>query len=743
MKNIFLLFINLITLNILTAQLSLVTNGVSHSITFDATTANVNNGTYTSAAGGVSNTPVAGQLDTDAWEFIGLSAGDVLFGGSSGSSDYRRGTSSGGVSTGGLYAFDVDNGGAVDRALGIQTTGSDMTPGSITLKAQNNTGAIITSLTIDYEVHEYNDKSNAIFVTFSHSQNNLVFNNELALDVGTPTASTGGSWVVNSKSVTISNLNIPISGNYFFKWHIHNNSGTTSRDEIALDNIVITPSSAGCALAIEPTIASSNISTRLTTCDGTQIFWDNGDGSNRIVVLSTNPIVGTPSDLIKYDAIAYYGQTTTLNAGEYIVYNGTNNVFNLAGLSATTTYHIAVFEYNGSGCGENYFNTSGTTSFTTSTCSICPQITSVLVDGCNNSGTCTNEGEGEFVMMRNGDHYLPIRRNEELVNTNILYYSTSFPASTTFTDQYTSNTTLINDLNSIAGCTVFKNALEVEVIEVNANMLFIKDNFCTDSYDFSSFCGRTIYVFMSVDRSWSIGGSFKNYSAAPGTRHFRTDFSGLVLDGTCTTTDYAFEPSLLSGQTDGDYVLYDGSQNATYGNGCNPTNAPLPINLLNFNAHYNNRKVSTYWTTVSELENDYFTVERSRDGIFFNEIGIIQGAGNSSIELNYQFTDKTPFKGISYYRLKQTDYNGSVSYSEIRSILIDKNGLEIIVLESEFYVLSKNYPVQIGVYDLGGKLINNSTLNSKDDRIEFNVAMGMYIISASNQKENVKLKVIK
>ncbi|MDF2437580.1 MAG: Protein of unknown function precursor [Bacteroidota bacterium] len=95
------------------------------------------------------------------------------------------------------------------------------------------------------------------------------------------------------------------------------------------------------------------------------------------------------------------------------------------------------------------------------------------------------------------------------------------------------------------------------------------------------------------------------------------------------------------------------------------TVSPLPIELLDFNAKYNNGVVNVFWTTVSETNNDYFTILRSENGIEFHDIGTVDGAGNSTSVLNYSSDDKKPLRGTSYYQLKQTDFDGKISYSRI------------------------------------------------------------------------------
>ncbi|MCK6650293.1 MAG: DUF2341 domain-containing protein, partial [Bacteroidia bacterium] len=92
---------------------------------------------------------------------------------------------------------------------------------------------------------------------------------------------------------------------------------------------------------------------------------------------------------------------------------------------------------------------------------------------------------------------------------------------------------------------------------------------------------------------------------------------------------------------------------------------PLPIELLSFTAQYVGENVKLRWETSSEHNNDYFTIERSADGTNFSDIGTVNGAGNSSVHQNYQFIDHDPYEAITYYRLKQTDFDGAFSRSHI------------------------------------------------------------------------------
>ncbi len=84
-----------------------------------------------------------------------------------------------------------------------------------------------------------------------------------------------------------------------------------------------------------------------------------------------------------------------------------------------------------------------------------------------------------------------------------------------------------------------------------------------------------------------------------------------------------------------------------------------PVKLKNFTGEASNNSAELNWITESEISNDYFTIERSRDGYDYYEIGKILGAGSSTVETLYKFTDGSPLKGDIYYRLTETNYDGS------------------------------------------------------------------------------------
>jgi hypothetical protein len=103
----------------------------------------------------------------------------------------------------------------------------------------------------------------------------------------------------------------------------------------------------------------------------------------------------------------------------------------------------------------------------------------------------------------------------------------------------------------------------------------------------------------------------------------------------------------------------------------------LPIQLLAFGARPDPeaRQVVLTWATAQEVNNAYFTIERSQDGRNFRPIVQVPGAGNSRTRLDYRTIDGQPLAGLSYYRLKQTDTDGTFTYSKIVAVFMDDDAL--------------------------------------------------------------------
>ncbi|MCU0421298.1 MAG: endonuclease [Bacteroidia bacterium] len=101
-----------------------------------------------------------------------------------------------------------------------------------------------------------------------------------------------------------------------------------------------------------------------------------------------------------------------------------------------------------------------------------------------------------------------------------------------------------------------------------------------------------------------------------------------------------------------------------------------PVQWLSFDAALNNENVQLHWQTASERNNDFFEIEKSIDGVHFISLGKIKGKGQSSVVSNYYFLDENILSSALdlsaiYYRIKQVDFNGGYSYSEIRKVVFE------------------------------------------------------------------------
>ncbi|MEX2595561.1 MAG: lamin tail domain-containing protein [Salibacteraceae bacterium] len=218
------------------AQWSVTTLGsTTDTITFDATFSGVTNGTFT--GDGLEASPASGRLDSDAWKITGMSDGSSSFGGTATSGDFARGSSSGGVVSGGTYAFEVMTG---DTALGVQPGGSDWTPGDIILRLINNTGSNVDSVYVGYDLYVYNDQGRGNTFNFSYAVNDSTsFTAVPELnDTSTETASATPAWVAFPKSAMVY---APMSNGdtLYLVWTGNDAVGGGSRDEFALDNIAV------------------------------------------------------------------------------------------------------------------------------------------------------------------------------------------------------------------------------------------------------------------------------------------------------------------------------------------------------------------------------------------------------------------------------------------------------------------------------------------------------------------------
>ncbi|MCL4857552.1 MAG: T9SS type A sorting domain-containing protein, partial [Flavobacteriales bacterium] len=176
---------------------------------------------------------------------------------------------------------------------------------------------------------------------------------------------------------------------------------------------------------------------------------------------------------------------------------------------------------------------------------------------------------------------------------------------------------------------------------------------------------------------------------------------------------------------------------------CKITVAVLPIELLSFTGKSIGSSNLLEWKTTTEINNDYFTLERSSNATHFSELGIIEGAGNSNTLLHYQYTDNAPLEGVNYYRLKQTDFDGRFSYSNIVALSNKTTAFSIWNSAETLFIKgdNENSTSSLKIYNLLGELVlekyfqENITINTTD------FSSGIYLVKIQSNENLITQKV--
>lgn len=239
----------------------------------------------------------------------------------------------------------------------------------------------------------------------------------------------------------------------------------------------------------------------------------------------------------------------------------------------------------------------------------------------------------------------------------------------------------------------------------------------------------------AIDRFWKV--LYRSYSANP-TASVKFYYNTAELDGISesdlvaqsgnTSLSCPWNSPTGTVNTSSDYVEVT-SVSTSVPWVLSNNNTPLPIELIKFNVYWksNLKNVAIIkWTTATEINNDYFEVERSSDSMHFKTIARVKGAGNSVQLIDYLFEDTNPLKDEnSYYRLKQTDFNGKFSYSNIVNLkrTDELNNIDFVSVfpnPANAYLLLKintalNQNYEYKIYDYSGKICFTGYIDLKSD----------------------------
>ena len=173
----------------------------------------------------------------------------------------------------------------------------------------------------------------------------------------------------------------------------------------------------------------------------------------------------------------------------------------------------------------------------------------------------------------------------------------------------------------------------------------------------------------------------------------------------------------------------------------------LPVNFNELSLDFQKGGIRVLFSTLSEQNNDYFTVEKSNDGVEFAELGIVDGACNSHELKIYEFLDTNPGDGTVYYRIKQTDFDGRIEYSEIKSLIRVTASRFKIGSAGQIWTIKNNGQTDLAileVVDLSGRIVLKQNIGIYDSNVDVSsLANGLYVVKIGDGNNIWTGKIVK
>lgn len=367
----------------------------------------------------------------------------------------------------------------------------------------------------------------------------------------------------------------------------------------------------------------------------TNLMWDSPLCYDEVlVVASAQPIVQTPSgNGSTYLANAQFGLGAGFAANVFPVFKGIGNSVEVSGLNNGTNYYFKLFTRKGSGW------TTGTT------------LNAVPREG------CTELGDNDVIFI-NEIHYNNSGEDQDegvelfgpagtsLEPYELHFYQFSSPGKCLFYMSFPMSGVIPNQSNGY-GAVWFSAPNMVD----NAGAIALYNRVSQTVVQFFGY-RQTLVAQNGVAAGMTATQPLDEYGGNPS--EFDTFGAGTSMQavgqGNCPA-DFLWEPQLIQSR---------GQVNAAQ--------SPLPIELIDFTATLIGDRVLLKWRTASELNNDYMTIERStspQSGLSFVEIGRVAGAGTSQEVHEYSLWDERPEPGLNYYRLRQVDFDGRETFSDV------------------------------------------------------------------------------
>lgn len=182
---------------------------------------------------------------------------------------------------------------------------------------------------------------------------------------------------------------------------------------------------------------------------------------------------------------------------------------------------------------------------------------------------------------------------------------------------------------------------------------------------------------------------------------------------------------------------------------------PLPVQIIDFYAsNFHDQYALLQWTTVTEINSDYFEVQRSEDGFNWESIGKVTAADNSNAIINYSYQDKYPNSGVNYYRIREVGLNKTDQYTDVRTVAFNvQNTIKVIIDDPDkvinLYVhhMGKVRDANFVMYDVLGKVVVNENKELQDGMNIISISTryispGMYIIKINSEDIFIEKAVV-
>lgn len=552
----------------------------------------------------------------------------------------------------------------------------------------------------------------------------------------------------NGSSVTVTGLTEGTT--YYARIYEFDCTGRLYNMNTAASN----PISFSIFACVYPTTQATSF-TSTPYANGTIINWTRGDGYKRLVFVNTTNSFTMPLDGNNYTANPIYS-----GSGQQCVYNGVGNSVDVKGLNPNTTYYFAVYEFNIEGpCYlANPLIGSATTTATN------PKYIITTIGGAPYSGAfngnvnstiylCNGAGVQLYTNLPDtvvGGVNYPVRWQTSPDGVSNWFTWASYP-STNSVDRY------IRACQSRLGSSstdIYNPTPWVHIVHSPLTTIEPPTN-CTYIYKEGD-------TFFTV--SWTPSVTVDNTGGGLTVKHFlcyatQSNFSDQIcidVSGLTTYTVTGITPGVTYywrlyaqtynvGTNDGDWFC--GVQPYTT---CSLASS-LPINLISLNANFDDSKVIVSWASASEINNMSFIIERSTNAKDWQVIGTVNGSGNSNHVIEYYFEDNDPVNGVSYYRLKQVDFNGEYTYYgpvSVNCYNIESYELSVYpnpASESIFISGNTDSQAEIVLYNIYGDVMANYISNDISvptaiSLVEFE--KGFYFVAIKIKEKSKYFKIV-